>query len=94
MCEKYDPINLFELRLNNPITVCDNRISNQSHLCYLNTFNDYFYYKNGVFCTMKNIIINTSKASQTNIIYNGSLNNRNNGFPILDKGFFNAKSNN
>ena len=89
LCEKYDPINLFELRLNNPITVCDNRISNQSHLCYLNTFNDYFYYKNGVFCTMKNIIINTSKASQTNIIYNGSLNNRNNGFPILDKGFFN-----
>ena len=83
-------MHLFELRLNNtPIKLCENDISEQSHICYLNTHNDFFYYKNGVSCMMKNIIIDPSKSSQTNITYKGPVDKKYLGNPIMDKGFFN-----
>ena len=89
-CYELEPIHLFELRLNNtPHTICDNKLSNQNHICYVNTHNDYFYHKFGVTCTMKNIILDPSRSSQTNIIYKGPVDNIHRGFPILYEGFFN-----
>ena len=89
-CYELEPLHLFELRLNNtPIKLCENDIAEQSHICYLNTHNDFFYYKNGVSCMMKNIIIDPSKSSQTNITYKGPVDKKYLGNPIMDKGFFN-----
>ena len=89
-CYELEPMHLFELRLNNtPVKLCQNDIAEQSHICYLNTNNDFFYHKNGVSCIMKNIIMDPSKSSQTNITYKGPVDSKYGGFPILDKGFFN-----
>ena len=83
---------LFELRLNStPIVLCDNNISNQNHICYRNVYEEYLYHKNGISCIMKNIIIDPSKSSHTNIIYKGPVDPMNRGFPILYNGFFNMK---
>ena len=94
LCNEIEPIHLFELRLNNtPIKICDNEISNQNHICYLNTHNEYFYYKDGVTCIMKNIVLDPSKSSQTDIIYKGPVDSTHRGFPILQEGFFNMNCN-
>ena len=45
-CYELEPLHLFELRLNNtPIKLCENDIDEQSHICYLNTHNDFFIIK-------------------------------------------------
>ena len=89
-CYELEPMHLFELRLNNtPIKLCENESTEQYHICYVNKNNDYFYYKDGISCFMKNIILDPSKSSQTNIIYKGPVDSKYKGFPILDKGFFN-----
>ena len=87
-----DPIHLFNIRLkHDPITIC--KKGKSKHVCYQNSNNDYYneiyYYKKGVVCIMENIIINPLKSQQTNIIYKGPVDNKNLGFPILSKGFFN-----
>ena len=91
-CYELEPLHLFELRLNNtPIKLCDNENSNQNHICYMDTFQEYLYHKQGVSCIMKNIIIDPSKSSHTNIIYKGPVDPYHRGFPILYHGFFNMK---
>lgn len=95
LCYELEPIHLFELRLNNtPIKICENEITSQNHVCYLNTYKDYLYHKNGVTCTMKNIIVDPSKSRQTNIVYNGPVDKNNRGFPILYNGFLNMNCQN
>ena len=89
-CYELEPMHLFELRLNNtPIKLCDNKYSNQNHICYKDSYKDYIYHKNGVSCIMKNIIIDPTKSSHTNIIYKGPVDPIHRGFPILSYGFFN-----
>ena len=91
-CYELEPMHLFELRLNStPIKICDNKNSNQNHICYKNVYDEYLYHKNGVSCIMKNIIIDPSKSSHTNIIYKGPVDPVHRGFPILYYGFFNMK---
>lgn len=90
LCEKIEPLYLFKLRLETePIKLCENKNNGQNHICYMNKFNDYFYLKNGVTCTMNNIIIDPSKSSQTNILYKGPVDQSYRGAPILKTGFFN-----
>ena len=94
-CNELEPLRLFELRLNStPMKLCDDENSNQNHICYRNVYEDYLYYKGGVSCMMKNIIIDPSKSSHTNIIYKGPVDPEHRGFPILHKGFFNMKCEN
>ena len=94
-CYELEPMHLFELRLNNtPMKICDNEKSNQYHICYVNSHNDYFYHKNGVTCIMKNIILDPFKSSQTSIIYKGPVDKVYRGFPILYYGFFNMNCEN
>ena len=91
-CYELEPLHLFELRLNSPpIKLCVNEYTNQNHICYKNTYEDYLYHKNGVSCMMKNIIIDPHKSSHTNIIYKGPVDSVYRGFPILYYGFFNMK---
>ena len=91
-CYELEPMHLFELRLNNtPIVLCDNNKTNQNHICYKNPFEKYLYYKKGISCIMKNIIIDPSKSSHTNIIYKGLVDPIYRGFPIINNGFFNMK---
>ena len=94
-CDQLDPINIFNLRLKNgPIEICKNEKTN--HICYINHegyYNDIFVNKNGVLCTMENIVLDPSKLSQSNYIYLGPVDSKNKGFPILSKGFFNTKCN-
>ena len=49
--------------------------------------------KNGVLCTMENIVLDPSKFNKTNLIFKGYIDNKRKGFPIISKGFFNAKCN-
>ena len=95
-CDQLDPINIFNLRLKNgPIEICNNNKTN--HICYINHegyYNDIFVNKNGVLCTMENIVLDPSKISQSNFIYRGPVDKEHKGFPVLFKGFFNTKCNN
>jgi len=95
-CIKLDPSLLYSKRLNNgPITICDNGDSN--HICYQNLnnyYNDIFFHKNGVICKMKNIILDPEKSKQSNLIYDGPVDNFTFGFPHLSRGFFNMKCDN
>ena len=92
-CNKLDPINLFNLRLkNSPIEFCND--STTKHVCFNNNkgkYNDLLVYKNGLICIMENIIIDPNQSKQTGLIYNGPVDKKNKGFPILLKGFFNTK---
>ena len=95
LCYELDPFHIFELRLNNPpVKICENEITNQNHICYLDTYKDYIFVKNGVTCTMKNIIVDPSKSIQSNIIYKGPVDPYNRGFPILTNGFLNMNCKN
>ena len=92
-CDDLDPINIFNIRIKNgPVNICEN--NNSEHICYKNHegyYNDIFYIKNGVFCLMKNIILDPSKCQMTEYIYKGPVDPINLGRPILSKGFFNMK---
>ena len=91
-CYELEPMHFFELRLNStPIVLCDNDKLNQNHICYKNVNDKYLFHKKGLSCVMKNVIIDPSKSSHTNIIYNGPVDDIYRGFPILSKGFFNMK---
>ena len=92
-CDDLDPINIFNKRIKNgPIKICENNSS--EHICYRNNegyYNDIFYMNNGVFCLMKNIILDPSKCEMTEFIYKGPVDQINLGRPILSQGFFNMK---
>lgn len=92
-CNDLDPIKIFNIRIKNgPVKICENK--NSEHICYKNHegyYNDIFYINNGVFCTMKNIVLDPSKCERTEFIYKGPVDQITLGRPILSKGFFNMK---
>jgi len=95
-CDVLDPINLLKKRIDNgPIELCTGKKS--KHICYLNgnnSYNDIFPYKNGIICTMENIVLDPSKSKQSGISYiNGPIDFTHEGFPLLSKGFINAECN-
>ena len=88
-CEEFDPINLFNKRLQvEPTTICQNGVSN--HICYKDD-NSLFASPNGVICKMENIILDPSKWKEGGYIYRGPVDEKERGCPILSKGFFNMK---
>ena len=94
VCDRYDPINLFKLRIDNgPIPICSGKKS--KHICYQNIhnyYNDIYSHKQGVICIMENIILNPSKYEQSGFSFiNGPTDTSTKGMPILKKGFFNAE---
>ena len=92
-CDDLDPINIFNIRIKNgPLKICGNNDS--EHICYQNNegyYNDIFYMNNGVFCLMKNIILDPSKCERTEYVYKGPVDPITLGRPILSKGFFNMR---
>ena len=97
-CDEYEPIHLLNLRINNgPKIICQNEKSKSRHICYQNDngkYNDIFWHTNGVFCTMENIILDPSKSQQSGLIYKGPVDPKNQGFPLLSKGFYNMNCQN
>ena len=93
ICKSIDPFNLTKKRFKNkPIEVCKSKYS--SHICYKNS-NKMFVTKNGVICTMTNVIIDPSKwRSDGHSYILGPTNNITRGCPLLSKGFFNMKCDN
>ena len=93
LCNKYDPINSFYYRLiNNSKTICEN--GDSKHICYQNTdpvYNDIYWYKEGVACIMKNIILDPSKSNPNQYVFNGPVDWTHNGFPLTSYGLFNMK---
>ena len=93
-CDALDPIKIFKLRIDNgPIEICSE--GNSKHICYQNFGNNYynniFNHKDGVICTMENIILDPSKSRQSGLSFNdGPVDSSHQGLPLLDKGFFNA----
>ena len=95
-CDVLDPINLLKKRIDNGhIELCTGKKS--KHICYLNgnnSYNDIFPYKNGIICTMENIVLDPSKSKQSGISYiDGPIDFIHEGFPLLSKGFINAECN-
>ena len=77
----------------NPINICKSK--NSEHICFKSSKYDYsnklYYYRNGIICFMKNIILNPLKSSQTSIVYKGPNDKYTRGAPILFPGFFNIQ---
>ena len=92
-CKLYDPFFMTEQRFKNKIIeVCKSEYSN--HMCYKND-NKAFVAKNGVICTISNVIIDPSKWRSDGYSYAlGPANNITRGCPLLSKGFFNMKCDN
>ena len=93
-CDRLDPIYIMGQRLKrNPINICKSK--NSEHICFKSSKYDYsnklYYYRNGIICFMKNIILNPLKSSQTSIIYKGPNDKYTRGAPILFPGFFNIQ---
>ena len=92
-CQLLDPINIFDLRLKKTrFEICNE--NNTKHICYVKNkgnFNTIFTNKNGVICTIENIVLDPSKLIKTNFVYNGPVDGKNKGFPVLSKGFINTK---
>ena len=95
ICHELDPIHIFETRLkNNPIEICDEKET--KHICYINPkdhYNNTFRLKEGFLCIMENVILDPSKFIETNFVYNGPVDKKNSGYPVLSKGFINTKCN-
>ena len=86
-----DPIYSFNLRLKTePYILCKSQ--NTYHICYKNNLT-YYWEKNGLLCIMKNFIINPSFWKEDGFIYNGPVNKKTRGSPLISKGFFNIKCN-
>ena len=91
-CNELDPIYIFSKRLkSNPTIICENEKSR--HICYKDD-NGILVVKNGVFCKMKNIILDPSKWKSGGLIYKGPVDQITRGCPLLSKGFFNMKCKN
>ena len=93
-CDKIDPIYLLKQRIDKgPISVCSGGQS--KHICYQNINNhnnDIYEHKNGVICTMENIILDPSYSRMSGISFaDGPIDFSHRGFPLLQKGFFNAQ---
>ena len=97
ICDQIDPIYLLKQRIDKgPIIICSGKKS--KHICYQNTNNhnnNIYAYKNGVICTMENIILDPSQSRQSGLSYaDGPVDSSHQGFPLLNKGFFNAECKN
>ena len=89
LCEELDPLNAYSYILNsNPIILCEDELS--QHICYKNNFS-FFQIHKGVICMMKNFYINISNWKEDGYIYNGPVNKKTKGVPLIDNGFFNMK---
>ena len=90
-CDSFDPLYIFNDRLKNGRKEICNE-NNTKHICYIEN-NGIFdkVFKDGVICTMENIVLDPSKFAKTNLIYNGPVDPKNHGFPFLSKGFLNTK---
>ena len=94
ICDQIDPIYLFKQRIDKgPIIICSGKKS--KHICYQNINNhnnDIYAHRNGVICTMENIILDPSQSRQSGLSYaDGPVDFSHQGFPLLNKGFFNAE---
>ena len=88
-CRQYAPINLFSQRLRvKPIII--GQSGDSKHICYKYR-KSLFVLKNGVLFKMDNIVIDPSKWRSDGYIYNGPINWKDRGCPLLSKGFFNMK---
>ena len=86
-----DPIYSFKIRLQSePRVLC--KSENSFHICYKNNLS-YYWEKNGLLCIMKNFIINPSFWKEDGFIFNGPINRKTRGTPLISKGFFNIKCN-
>ena len=65
---------------------------NSEHFCYKNKFS-FFALRKGVVCIMKNFFINPSNWKEDGYIYNGPINKKTKGSPLIRSGFFNMKCN-
>ena len=92
ICESIlDPIFSFNIRLKSePYYLC--KSPNSYHICYKNNLT-YYWEKDGLLCIMKNLIINPSFWKEDGFIYNGPVNKKTRGTPLISKGFFNIKCN-
>ena len=92
ICDILDPIFMLGERLNTkPIQICENQIT--KHICYSQTNIQNVHRmatKNGVICTVENMVIDPSKWMKEN----NNTDNKNNGAPLLSKGFYNTKCDN
>ena len=90
-CDLLDPIYILNERLKNG----RNEICNEKkakHIFYIS--NQRFYNwatKDGVICTMENIVLDPSKLAKTNLVYIGPVDYKKKGAPVLSKGFLNTK---
>ena len=88
-CNEIDPINLFEKRLKDePQILC--KSENSMHLCYKNHLG-IFVAQHGLFCKMKNFVLNPSKWKADGYEYKGPVSKEMRGCPLLSEGFFNMK---
>jgi hypothetical protein len=88
-CKNLDPLRLFNERMS--ITeniICQSEYS--SHRCYKNTINT-FGIEKGVVCKMKNLVLDPSKWKDDGFIYNGPVDKKTRGCPLISKGFFTMK---
>ena len=84
-----DPFYSFSKRLTiNKFVLC--KSGESEHICYKNNFS-YFSSKKGVICMMKNFYINPINWKEDGYIYNGPVNKKTRGRPLIKKGFFNMK---
>ena len=93
-CDLLDPIYLFQERLNKGnLLLCSGEKS--KHICYLNynnPTNDKYLFKDGIICTLENIIIDPSFSRQSGLSFtDGPVDTTNHGFPLLSKGFICAE---
>ena len=90
-CEKLDPFTIEKKILNSkPIVLC--KSESTEHICFKKNFS-FFAYKNGVTCMMKNFFLNFSNWKEDGYIYNGPVNNKTNGEPLISNGFFKMRCN-
>ena len=80
---------MFKKRIEDtPTVICQN--GNSKHICYKNK--EYIYVcKNGLICTMEDIVLDPSKWNSNGYTYIGPVDSRNRGCPLLSKGFYNMK---
>ena len=86
---KLDPFYVFKIILNSkPIILCKSK--DAEHICYRNHFS-FFQMKKGVVCFMNNFYINPRFWKEDGYTYNGPINKKTRGFPLISHGFLNMK---
>ena len=87
MCMEKDPIWMFDERLEVERDIICKSI-NATHFCYKNTLDNYQSDK-GVICKMKNFTLDPSKWQSDESDFNGPIDYKVKGFPLVSKGLFN-----